>query len=70
MRASEIMSAPVYTIGADETATAAWDTMRFRRTRHLVVKDAEGRVAGVISASDLGGRTAPHSGRSVACAIS
>lgn len=56
MRVSEIMSAPVYAIGADETATAAWETMRFRRTRHLVVKDGEGHVVGVISGSDLGGK--------------
>ena len=56
MRVSDIMSAPVYTIGAEETARAAWDTMRFRRTRHLVVNDAEGRVVGVVSASDLGGK--------------
>lgn len=56
MRVSEIMSAPVYRIGADDTATDAWETMRFRRTRHLVVNDAEGRVIGVISASDLGGK--------------
>lgn len=56
MRVSDIMNAPVYTIGAEETATAAWNTMRFRRTRHLVVKDAESRVVGVISASDLGGK--------------
>jgi hypothetical protein len=28
MRVSDIMNAPVYTIGAEETATAAWETMR------------------------------------------
>ena len=57
MRVSDIMSAPVYTIEANETAAAAWETMFFCRTRHLVVTDAEGRVVGVISASDLGGKT-------------
>jgi CBS domain-containing protein len=35
---------------------AAWETMRFRRTRHLVVNDADRHVVGVISASDLGGK--------------
>ena len=55
MRVSEIMSTPVYTIAEEEPASAAWETMRFRRTRHLVVNDAEGHVVGVISASDLGG---------------
>jgi len=56
MRVSEIMNAPVHTIGADEPATAAWETMRLRRTHHLVVTGEEGRVTGVISASDLGGK--------------
>jgi len=56
MRVSEIMSVPVYTIGAEESATAAWEMMRFRRTRHLVVAGEDGRVVGVVSASDLGGR--------------
>lgn len=56
MRVNEIMSAPVYTIDANEPATTAWETMRFRRTRHLVVTGSEGRVIGVISASDLGGK--------------
>lgn len=56
MRVNDIMSAPVFTIGADESATAAWEAMRFHRTRHLMVTGAEGRVVGVISASDLGGK--------------
>jgi len=56
MHVSDIMSAPVYTIEANETAAAAWETMFFCRTRHLVVTDAEGRVVGVVSASDLGGK--------------
>jgi CBS domain-containing protein len=56
MRVNDIMTAPVYTIGAEETATAAWEKMRFRRTHHLVVKDVDGHVVGVISASDLGGK--------------
>ncbi|HEU5256121.1 MAG TPA: CBS domain-containing protein [Vicinamibacterales bacterium] len=56
MRVSDIMSAPVYTIEANETAAAAWETMFFCRTRHLVVTDAEGHVVGVVSASDLGGK--------------
>ena len=56
MRVSEIMSAPAHTSGAGEPATAAWETMRLRRMHHLVVTGEEGRVTGVISASDLGGR--------------
>jgi CBS domain-containing protein len=57
MRVSDIMNAPVYTIGAEEPATAAWETMRFRRTRHLVVRSADGHIVGVVSASDLGGKS-------------
>lgn len=57
MRVHDIMSTPVHTIGANESATAAWETMRFRQTRHLVVTGEEGRVIGVISASDLGGKS-------------
>jgi CBS domain-containing protein len=56
MRINEIMTVPVYTIGQDEAAATAWETMRFRRTRHLVVNDAKGYVVGVVSASDLGGK--------------
>ena len=57
MRINEIMSAPVYTIGAKEPASAAWEMMRFRRTRHLVVTGEEDtHVVGVVSASDLGGK--------------
>ena len=56
MRVNDVMSAPVYTIDATEPATTAWEMMRFRRTRHLVVTGSEGRVIGVISASDLGGK--------------
>lgn len=56
MRVSDIMSAPVHTVGVEEAATAAWQMMRFHRTHHLVVTGGEGRVVGVISAGDLGGR--------------
>ena len=56
MRINEIMSAPVHTIGAEQPATVAWETMRLHRTRHLVVAGDEGRVVGVISAGDLGGK--------------
>jgi CBS domain-containing protein len=56
MRVSDVMSTPVHTIGASEPATAAWEAMRLHRIRQLVVADRDGRVVGVISASDLGGR--------------
>ena len=50
MRVIDIMSAPVHTIGAEESATAAWEAMRLYRTHHLVVTGDEGRVTGVVSA--------------------
>jgi CBS domain-containing protein len=46
MRVSEIMSAPVHTIAADEPATAAWEAMRLHRTRHLIVSGGRARHRG------------------------
>ena len=68
MRVSEVMSTPVYVVAAETTASEAWEMMRVNRTRHLVVMDLEGRVAGVVSASDLGGKhgEAVRDGRLVA----
>ncbi len=55
MRVADVMTAPVRTISADDTAPFAWEQMRVYGVRHLVVVDAEGRLSGVLSASDLGG---------------
>jgi CBS domain-containing protein len=51
----EIMSTRVVTIGAKEAASEAWTRMRRRRIRHLVVMEG-GRLVGVLSERDLGGR--------------
>ena len=56
MRVGEVMSTPVHVVGAETTASEAWEAMRVHRTRHLMVTDLEGRVVGVLSASDLGGK--------------
>jgi CBS domain-containing protein len=56
MRLSEVMSTPVRVVGLDETASAAWEAMTLHRTHHLVVTGSDGKVAGVVSASDLGGK--------------
>lgn len=56
MRLRDIMTTTVATVGAGESASVAWETMRRRRTRHLIVQSAEGNVVGMLSASDLGGR--------------
>lgn len=55
MRVAEVMSAPARTIGRDEMAATAWEQMRRHRTHHLVVTGRDGRIGGVITASDLGG---------------
>lgn len=56
MRVIDIMTAPALVVGASATASAAWEAMRLHRARHLVVTDTEGRVVGVVSTGDLGGR--------------
>jgi CBS domain-containing protein len=56
MRVIDVMSTPARVVAASATASAAWEAMRLHRTRHLVVTSTEGRVVGVVSASDLGGR--------------
>lgn len=56
MQIHEIMSPKVVTIGPREAASAAWSRMRRRGIRHLVVVD-DGRVVGVLSERDLGGRS-------------
>lgn len=53
MRLSDIMETGVDTIEAGEPAEQAWQHMRDHRNHHLVVMQA-GRVAGVVSARDLG----------------
>jgi CBS domain-containing protein/ribosome-associated translation inhibitor RaiA len=55
MQVHEAMTTSVVTIGPAETARAAWTRMRRRGIRHLVVMEA-GRVVGVLSERDLGGR--------------
>lgn len=55
MRLREFMQTNVVTIESTEAASAAWSRMRQRRIRHLVVTD-EGRLVGVVSERDLGGK--------------
>lgn len=55
MRVEEIMTGNVVTIGPEEQASVAWSRMARERIRHLVVLDA-GRLVGVLSERDLGGR--------------
>lgn len=56
MRLQEIMNTDVVTIGPDEPANTAWSQMERKRIRHLVVME-DGRLVGVLSERDLGGRS-------------
>jgi CBS domain-containing protein len=51
----DIMTTNLISIGPDETANAAWSRMEHERIRHLVVLE-EGRLVGILSIRDLGGR--------------
>lgn len=50
---SAVMSAPVHTLGLDDTAQDAVIMMSRHGIRHLPVTDTEGRVVGVLSERDL-----------------
>jgi len=58
MRLWEIMSEAVETVKPEAPAEAAYERMRKSGVHHLVVVEA-GRVLGVISERDLGGRRGP-----------
>jgi len=62
IRLRDVMKTNVESVSPRESAAAAWNRMRTRRIRHLVVLDA-GRVVGVVSDRDLAG---PGSLRQVA----
>ena len=54
MRIHEVMSDPVFIVAPDTPAEDAWQLMRTRGVRHLVVKE-ESKVVGILSESDAGG---------------
>jgi CBS-domain-containing membrane protein len=56
MRIFEIMSPIERTITPASSAEDAWQLMQSARVSHLVVKD-KARVVGIVSESDLGGRS-------------
>jgi CBS domain-containing protein len=51
--ASEVMTSPVFTIASDASRSQAARLMRERNVRRLVVVDERGRIAGIVSRSDL-----------------
>jgi acetoin utilization protein AcuB len=54
IRLRDVMKKSVESVSPRESAEAAWNQMRLRRIRHLVVLDG-GRVVGVLSDRDLAG---------------
>jgi CBS domain-containing protein len=54
MRVQDIMTEGVVTIGPAASADAAWQVMRQKRVRHLLVSDGAERL-GIVSSHDLGG---------------
>ncbi len=55
MKLYEIMTTKVVTIESSEPAEEAWARMREHRIRHLVVTE-NGRLVGMVSDRDLGGK--------------
>ena len=51
--ASELMSSPVISVGTDTTLGDAARLMHERNIKRLVVVDARGRIAGIVTRSDL-----------------
>jgi CBS domain-containing protein len=49
----QIMSAPVITVGAEESVRRCMEVMTERRIRHLPVVDQSGAMVGMISIGDL-----------------
>ena len=51
--AEDVMTAPAITVGADTLLTVAARKMQERNVRRLIVVDERGRIAGVVTRSDL-----------------
>jgi len=66
MRVAELMTRRVHIISPDAPADEAWELMRRKQIRHLVVM-TDSEIVGVVSDRDIGSRAgaAVRSGRSV-----
>jgi CBS domain-containing protein len=53
VRAADLMTSPAVTVGADDTLERAAGLMYARGLKRLPVVDADGRLAGIISRSDV-----------------
>lgn len=65
MRVQDVMTKTVATIPQTESADTAFETMLSRRIRHLVATDGT-KVAGILSAGDLGSTPEARRGHTVA----
>jgi CBS domain-containing membrane protein len=54
MRVQDVMTPHVRTIAADQSAEAAYTTMKALNVHHLVVRDEGAALVGVVSSHDLG----------------
>jgi len=54
MRVQDVMTPDVRTIAARESAETAFATMKALNVRHLVVRDEDAALVGVVSSHDLG----------------
>ncbi len=54
MRVQDVMTPHVRTIGAGESAETAYASMKALNVHHLVVRDEEASLVGVVSSHDLG----------------
>jgi acetoin utilization protein AcuB len=55
MRVQDVMTERVHIVTAAMAATDAWNLMRMKRIRHLVVTDGP-RIVGILSDRHAGGR--------------
>jgi len=55
MRVQDVMTEDVQTVAPETAALEAWDVMKTRRIRHLVVTKGR-RIVGILSERDAGGR--------------
>ena len=51
--AKDLMTSPVFTISADTSLQTAWEITVTKRFRHLLVRDSNNKLAGLVSDRDL-----------------
>jgi len=51
--ADDLMSSPPITITSDMSCQSAWEVMKAKKFRHLPVVNADGKLIGIITRSDI-----------------